>query len=365
MGEPLRIGVVGCGVISGAYLGTFARQEGLRVHAVADVVGSQAKAVATEHAVAALSPEQLYASPEVDLVVNLTNPAAHAEVSTAALVAGKHIYSEKPLALGAHESAGLLDLAHRSGLVVGCAPDTVLGTGLQTARAVLDSGRVGTPVSATALMASPGPESWHTNPEFYFQSGGGPLLDMGPYYLSALVQLLGPVRSVVAMTARGRRSRVIGSGPKAGKRFDVEVDTHVAGMLEHRSGAVTTLVMSFDIWGSHLPRIEVHGTDGSLSVPDPNGFDGTVEVLSAKERRWEAVEVLAGYRGAARGFGVADLARGLVTGRAPRASGELAHHVVDVMESLLASERERRVLNVTSTCARPEPVPANRAPEEA
>lgn len=365
MGKPLNLGIVGCGVISKAYLDTFERLNNIKVHAVADVIAAQAEKVAAERSVVAMSPDELYHSSEVDLVVNLTNPAAHVEVANAALAAGKHVYGEKPLSLEAKESAALLETAGKAGLQIGSAPDTVLGAGCQTARSVVDSGGIGQPVAATAFMASSGPESWHINPEFYFQPGGGPLYDMGPYYLSALIQLLGPVRTVTAMTARGRQSRVIGRGPKAGKVFEVEVETHVAGVLEHHSGAISTLITSFDMWGSHLPRIEVHGTEGSLSVPDPNGFAGTVELLTAKEHEWRPVEVSAGYADSARGYGVADLARGLETGRAPRASGAVAHHVVDIMESLLNAASQRRVIELSSTCTRPDPVPANVPPEEA
>lgn len=365
MGKPLSLGIAGCGVISKAYLDTFERLTNVKVHAVADVIASQAEKVAAERSVLALTPDELYQNPDVDLVVNLTNPAAHVEVANTALAAGKHVYSEKPLALEAKDSAALLETARNAGLKIGCAPDTVLGTGCQTARSVLDGGQIGTPVAATAFMASSGPESWHINPEFYFQPGGGPLFDMGPYYLSALIQLLGPVRTVTSMTTKGRGTRVVGRGPKAGKVFTVEVETHVAGVLEHHSGAISTLLTSFDMWGSHLPRIEVHGTEGSLSVPDPNGFAGTVELLTAKEREWQPIEVSAGYVNSARGYGVADLARGLETGREPRASGELAHHVVDIMESLLNAAKEHRVIDITSTCSRPDPVPANVPPEEA
>lgn len=250
-----------------------------------------------------------------------------------------------------------------TGVRVGCAPDTVLGTGVQSARAVLDAGRIGTPVAATAFMVTPGHERWHPAPEFYYRPGGGPLFDMGPYYLTALVTLLGPVRKVVGMASTSRPVRTVGSGPRAGTEFPVEVATHVTGVLEHEGGALSTLVMSFDVWAGDLPRIEVYGTGGSLSVPDPNGFDGPVRLFSAGAGRWENVPVQGGYAEADRGYGIADLARALATGTPHRASGQLAHHVLEIMESLLTAAENGRSVTVTSAGERPAAVPARARPE--
>ncbi|MFC1431467.1 Gfo/Idh/MocA family protein [Streptacidiphilus sp. N1-3] len=365
--QILRVGVVGAGHISGAYLETFLRLENLRVTAIADMDPARAAAAAEEVPGArALTPDELYAAEDVDLVLNLTIPAAHAEVAHAAISAGKHVYGEKPLAATAAEARALLEAADRAGVRVGCAPDTVLGTGVQTARTVLDSGEIGTPVSATAFMLSPGHEDWHPAPEFYYQRGGGPLLDMGPYYLTALVTLLGPVRRVVGMSATPRATRIIGSGPRAGTEFPVEVATHVTGVLEHEGGALSTLIMSFDAWAGLVPRthIEVHGTGGSLSLPDPNGFDGEVQLFRAEAKEWEPVPERGGYPGASRGFGVADLARALADGGPHRADGQLAYHVLDVMESLLAAAGSGESVTVASTCERPAAVPAGARPEE-
>ncbi|MFE4367852.1 Gfo/Idh/MocA family protein [Streptomyces sp. NPDC056835] len=357
MGEPLRIGMVGAGKISGAYLDTLERLEDVTLTAVTDLDQDRAATAAARVPGAAVvgSVAKLVARPDVDAVLNLTIPAVHAEVALTALAAGKHVYGEKPLAATRAEADRTLASAEAAGLRVGCAPDTVLGTGVQTARKAVDDGLIGTPVAATAFMTTAGHERWHPDPEFYYRRGGGPLLDMGPYYLSALVHLLGPVITVTGAGSRPRTEREIGSGPRAGERFAVEVDTHVTGVLRHANGALTTLVMSFDIQAARLPRIEVHGTGASLSVPDPNGFDGTVE-LHRGTGEWEALPVTAGYVGAGRGTGLADLATSLAAGRPHRASAELARHVLDIMLTLLDSAREGRALPVESCCVRPEPV---------
>ncbi|MEX3106006.1 MULTISPECIES: Gfo/Idh/MocA family protein [unclassified Streptomyces] len=362
---PLRVGLVGAGKISDAYLTTLAELKNLRLTAVADLDPERARAAAAKAPGARTATlDELYDAEDVDLVLNLTIPAAHATVAHAAIAAGKHIYGEKPLATTTPAARALLDAAAEAGVRVGCAPDTVLGTGVQTARAALDAGDLGVPVAANAFMVGPGPERWHPDPEFYYLPGGGPLLDMGPYYLTSLVTLLGPVHRVVGMTSTPRAERSIGQGYRAGTRFPVEVATHVTGVLEHRSGALSTLVMSFDVWGSTLPRIEVHGSDGSLSVPDPNRFDGPVQLFRAGAQEWADLPVLGGYRDAARGYGIADLARALSRGEPHRADGELAYHVLDIMESLLAAADSGSSVTVSSDCARPAAVPADARPEE-
>ncbi|MFE3829391.1 Gfo/Idh/MocA family protein [Streptomyces sp. NPDC059092] len=358
MGEPLRVGMVGAGTISGAYLDTLERLGNVTLTAVTDLDPGRAAAVAARvpgTAVAA-SAAELAARDDVDAVLNLTIPAAHADVALTALAAGKHVYGEKPFATTREEADALLSAAAEAGGPrLGCAPDTVLGTGVQTARRAVDDGLIGVPVAATAFMTTAGHERWHPAPEFYYRPGGGPLLDMGPYYLSALVHLLGPVVKVTGAASRPRAERRIGGGPRAGERFGVEVDTHVSGVLQHANGALTTLVMSFDIHAARLPRIEVYGTGGSLSVPDPNGFDGPVELHRAAGE-WETLPVSAGYAGAGRGTGLADLAWALGEGRPHRASAEVARHVLDIMLTLLDSAREDKALRVASSCARPEPV---------
>jgi predicted dehydrogenase len=359
----LAIGIVGCGKISGAYLQTLGKLENVRVAAAADLDPARAARVhETYPEISARSVDDLISDREIDLVLNLTVPAAHAEVAKAALRSGKHVYGEKPLAATVAEADAMVALAAAGSQRVGCAPDTVLGVGTQTARHAVDSGLIGTPIAATAVMANAGPESWHPDPDFYFQPGGGPLLDMGPYYLSALVHLLGPVSRVSGAARRSRANRTIGSGPRAGTVFPVDVDTHVTGVLEHESGALSTLVMSFDVHKSRMPLIEVHGTDGSLSVPDPNRFDGTVEVWRPDQREWRSIPTSAGYVNAGRGYGVADLATALRAGVPHRASAELALHVLDIMESMLTAAHTHSGVEVRSRCERPEPVPEGADP---
>jgi predicted dehydrogenase len=355
VGESLRVGIVGAGNISGQYVRNLPRLDDVVLTRIADIDASRAIAAAAQADVPACTPDELLEASDVDIVLNLTIPLAHAEVALAAIAAGKHVYGEKPLAADTSAARKVLEAAAAKGVVVGCAPDTVLGTGVQTARASLDAGDIGAPVAATAFMTTPGHERWHPNPEFYYEPGGGPLLDMGPYYLTALVTLLGPVRRVVGMSAAPRATRVIGSGPRVGTTFPVRVATHVTGVLEHVGGALSTLVMSFDIWGAQLPRIEVYGTEGSLSVPDPNNFDGTVQVFRDE---WVDLPVLAGHPDAGRGIGVADLARSIVDGTPLRASGDLAFHVLDVMECLLRAAETGTSVQIGSTCERPAAVTA-------
>lgn len=360
MGQPLRIGIVGVGAISGAYLSTVERLEAVRLVAVADLDAERAAAVAAEQGVRALTVDELVADPEVDLVLNLTIPAAHAEIALRAIAAGKAVYGEKPLAATLDEARQVVEAGRAAGVRVGCAPDTVLGTGVQTARRAIDDGVIGAPVAATATMITPGHERWHPNPDFYYQPGGGPLLDMGPYYVTALVTLLGPVESVVGSASRTRATRTIGSGPRAGETVPVDVDTHVTGVLRHESGALSTLVMSFDAVATRASRIEVHGPSGSLVVPDPNGFDGDVE-LHELGGDWHTLEPSAGYRDAARGYGVADLAT-TPPGVPARADGDVAYHVLDVMTSLLTATEKGTSVVVESTCERPAAVPLSDAP---
>ncbi|WP_203136578.1 Gfo/Idh/MocA family protein [Microbacterium sp. JZ31] len=352
---PLRVGIVGCGHIVEQYLQTLPRLADVRVVAAADLDPARAEAVAARvDGARALPVEELLAAPDVDVVLNLTIPAAHDEIALAAIAAGKHVHGEKPLAATTGGARAVLDAAARAGLVASCAPDTVLGTGTQTARVAVDGGVIGRPVAATAVMMTPGHERWHPNPDFYYQAGGGPLFDMGPYYVSALVTLLGPVVSVVGAASSLRDRRTIGSGPRAGEVIGVDVDTHVTGVLVHESGALSTLVMSFDAVATRASRIEIHGTAGSMVVPDPNHFDGEVEVNLLGGDGWVVLPPSGGYAGAGRGIALQDFVE---TGGAPRASGELGFHVLDVMESLIRAAQEGRTVQVASTCDRPIPVP--------
>jgi len=362
VGGPLRIGVVGVGKISEQYLAEFPKLPGLKLVAVADLNAARAVAVASDHDVVPLTVGELVASHNVDAVLNLTVPAAHAAVALQALNANKHVYGEKPLALNPTEAASVLTLAAERGLRVGAAPDTVLGTGVQTARALLDSGRIGTPVAASAFWTAPGHELWHPDPQFYYSDGGGPLYDMGPYYLSALVTMLGPVVRVSGSVARSGRARTVATGPLTGTSVTVGVDTHVSALLEHASGVTSTLIMSFDVWAARLPRIEIYGTRGSIAVPDPNHFSDVTELFTSDDPRWREVPAAAGYADAGRGYGLADMARAIETNRPHRASAELAFHVLEIMDAILRAGHDHSVIEIASTTARPAMVPHGAVP---
>lgn len=351
-GAVTDVGIVGLGVISAQYLDTLLAAPRVRIAAVADLDASRAEAAAERiDGCRALTTDELLADPGIRVVLNLTIPAAHADVALRAIAQGKHVYGEKPLAGSLADARRMTDAAAAAGVHLGCAPDTVLGTGVQTARAAIDGGLIGRPVSAAATWISAGHERWHPNPDFYYQAGGGPLLDMGPYYVTSLVQLLGPVRAVSGAASRSRDARVIESGPRAGESVGVEVDTHLTGILHHESGAISTVTMSFDGVASTAEPIEVHGVEGSLIVPDPNRFTGDVRI----HRRggvWETLEPSAGYVGAGRGVGLVDFASG-----AGRASGEMALHVLEIMTLLQQSAESRVQEPLTTTVERPDLVP--------
>ena len=356
MGEPLKVGIVGLGTISKQYLNTFAALESVRVTAVADLDADLTARAAGELDVAAGTVAELVNRDDVDLVLNLTIPAAHRDVALAAISGAKSVYGEKPLALDTTQAREVLTAAQRGRVIVACAPDTVLGTGIQTARRAIVDGRIGQPIAASATMLVPGHERWHPNPDFYYQPGGGPLLDMGPYYLSALVTLLGPVVSVTGAASRTRSSRTIASGPRAGQTIPVDTDTHITAILTHSSGALSTVMMSFDVVATRTANIEIHGELGSLVVPDPNHFDGEVALQTLAKKEWEVLPVSAGYLSAGRGVGIADLAA-TPSGEQPRAGGELAYHVLDVMESVMASAATGSARTISSTVDRPAAVP--------
>jgi predicted dehydrogenase len=363
VGDAHRIGVVGAGFISRAYLDTLAGHPAVRITAVADLDTARSTETAARlPGAAALTVEELLSSRDVDTVLNLTTPAAHAGIALDAIARGKNVYGEKPLAATLDDALAVRRAAERAGVGVGCAPDTVLGTGIQTARAAVESGAVGRPLFASAVMVTPGHERWHPQPDFYYTDGGGPLFDMGPYYLTSLIHLLGPVRAVTGAAGRLRTERVIGSGPRAGERIPVEVDSHVSGILEHVSGALTTLTTSFDGVKTTAAPIEVHGEKGTLAVPDPNHFDGEVRLFELGGEEWTTLDPSAGYAGAARGVGLLDF----ITAddvREPRANGEVALHVLETMTALLQSAEEGRRIELTTSARLPAPVPLTAAEE--
>lgn len=358
-----KVGVIGCGNISGIYLEVGQTFEHMQIEAVADLIPERAQAQAEKYGVPrAISVNELLADPEVEIVVNLTIPNAHSLVSLAAVEAGKSVYNEKPLTIMREDACHLLELAQARGVLVGGAPDTFLGGGLQTCRKLIDDGWIGQPVAATAFMLCHGHESWHPAPEFYYQVGGGPMFDMGPYYLTALVALMGPVQRVTGSARITFPERTITSQPLYGRKVQVEVPTHVAGVLDFASGAIATLVTSFDVWSAEVPRIEIYGTEGSLSVPDPNTFGGPVRVRRAGASEWSDVPLTHGYAKNSRSLGVADMAAALQTGRPHRANGQMAYHVLDIMHSIHDAARSGRHVEMASTCDRPDALPMGLRP---
>ena len=363
MADKVKVGIIGCGVISGIYLKNLPAFELVDVVACADLVLERAQARAQEFGIAkACLPDELLADPEVNLVVNLTIPKAHASVALAAVDAGKSVYNEKPLAVQREEGEELLRRASSKGVLVGGAPDTFLGGGIQTCRKLIDDGAIGEPVAATAFMAGHGHEHWHPDPAFYYQPGGGPMFDMGPYYLTALISLIGPVRRVAGSARVTFPERTITSKPKAGETIRVETPTHVAGTLDFAIGAVGTVITSFDVWAHSLPRVEIYGSEGTLSVPDPNTFGGPVRLRQGREAEWRDIELTHGWTQNSRGLGVADMAHALRSGRPHRASGDLTFHVLDTMHAFLNSSREGKYVELQSTCDRPAPFPTGLSP---
>jgi predicted dehydrogenase len=363
--DTVKVGIIGCGNISGIYCKNARMLEILDLVACADLLLERAEARAEEFDVPrACSPEELLADDEIEIVINLTTPGAHAEVARQALQAGKSVYNEKPLAVSREDGTELIELARSRGLRLGGAPDTFLGGGIQTCRKLIDDGWIGRPVAATAFMTCHGHESWHPAPEFYYEEGGGPMFDMGPYYLTALLNLVGPVEHVTGETEITFPERRITSEPKYGEMIDVEVPTHVAGIMRFENGAVGTIITSFDVWAANLPRIEIYGTRGSLSVPDPNGFGGPVRLFRPDEGEWRQVPLSHGYSENSRGLGVADMASGIRTGRPHRAGADLTYHVLDLMHAFHDASREQRHAELDSTCERPAALPLGLAQGE-
>ncbi|MCF1743938.1 Gfo/Idh/MocA family protein [Paradevosia shaoguanensis] len=352
----MGVGIIGCGNISGAYIKASRSFPVLDIRAVADLRPEVAAARAAEHGLVAKPIGALLSDPSIDLVINLTIPRAHVEVGLRALAAGKHVYSEKPLGIAFAEGKRLIDAAAAAGLRVGSAPDTFLGGAHQTARQLIDKGAIGQPIGGTAFFMCPGHESWHPDPAFYYDFGGGPMLDMGPYYITDLVNLLGPVARVSGMTSMARRERTITSAPRKEQVMPVHVPTHVSGSLRFANGAIVQIAMSFDVAGhNHLP-LEIYGTEASLIVPDPNNFGGEVK-LKRPGSDWEDETVALPYAdGNYRSLGVADMAHGILADRPHRASGALALHVLEVMEAFDKSSRTGQVVEMTTTVERPAPI---------
>jgi len=353
---PARVGIVGCGVISRHYAENATAFESFDVVACADVDPAPAGALAAEHGLAVATVDELIADPSIDVVLNLTPPAAHAAVLRPALAAGKHVYTEKPLAATVAEAEELLAEAELRGLRIGCAPDTFLSGAYQAARTLIDRGALGEPLSVSAAMLIGGPESWHPNADIFFRDGGGPMLDMGPYYLTAIAALLGPFRRVAGFAATRTRERVFGVGPRAGERFSVAIPTHAAAAMELGSGVTANLVASFEAPGQYVCDLQIHGTEGTLALPDPNAFTGPLRIRRAREG-WQEVPFSSRGPQDARGIGLGEMVEAISAGRPHRASGRLALHVLDVATSVLRAAVEGRTIDVVTRCDRLEPMP--------
>lgn len=364
--NPIHVGIIGCGNISSIYIENLSNMfQGIKLVACADIDHSRAEAKSQEKNEAgqlkypnlkAVTVDELLADEHIQIVVNLTIPIAHYDVAKQVIGAGKSCYNEKPLCLNREQAAELLVLAKQNKVLVGGAPDTFLGAGIQTCAKIINDGWIGKPVSATAFMCCPGHESWHPAPEFYYLPGGGPMFDMGPYYLTALVNLLGPITSVSGMTGQAKSERVCTSELRKGDVMPVEIQTHVAGLMQFTSGVIGTIITSFDVKKHSLPCIEIHGTEGSLSVPDPNNFGGPVKVCT-HDGEWKEMPLSHGYAENSRGLGVAEMAQSIrQDSRAFRANGQLASHVLDLMHAFGESSDSKQFIQIQSTCEQPMPM---------
>lgn len=371
--KTFGVGIIGCGNISASYLQLAPLFNFIEVRAVADLNMAAAEARAAEFGVRAETIDGLLGADDIEIVVNLTVPAAHFEVTTRILESGKHAYSEKPFVLTLEEGEALRSLATSKGLRVGSAPDTFLGGAHQLARAVLDEGQAGEIVGGTCHVMGHGMESWHPNPDFFYQPGAGPILDLGPYYITNLVQLIGPVKAVTAMASASFKTRTIGNGPRDGEEIPVDTPTNIHAVLEFANGALITLGASWDVWAHRHANMELYGSKASLYVPDPNFFGGVVQIASEGGDTSDVTErnhpfavpnqsdaggsTRANYRCA----GLADMAGAIADGRPHRCSQELATHVVEVMTAILQSADDRRWVTLSTTCERPEPLDAGQA----
>ena len=350
--KKVNAGIIGCGTISSIYFRNCLAFQALDIKGCADLNAEAAKAKAEEFGVKAYTVEEILADPEIEIIINLTIPAAHGEVSLRALEAGKHVYSEKPLSISVEEGKRVLELAEAKGLRAGGAPDTFLGGGIQTSIKLIEDGWIGRPVAANAFFMSSGVEAWHPNPDFFYQTGGGPMFDMGPYYITALISLMGAVKRVTGSTNISFPERETPEG----RKIPVEIPTHISGILDFENGAVGTLVTSFDSWGSNLPRIEIYGEHGTLSVPDPNTFGGPVKYRRKGEKEFREVPMTHGYRENSRGIGLADMAEAILENKPHRANVNLTYHVLEIMQGIHTAAREGRHYRLTSSVEQPQPL---------
>ena len=364
--KTTKIGIVGCGMISDTYFAASKTFPMIEVVGCTDSIEERAKEKSEKYGVPAMSYEQLLNNPEIEIVLNLTPPLAHSKVDMDALNAGKHVYSEKPFGVDFDDARQVVELAQKKGLRVGCAPDTFLGGGLQTCRKMIDDGWIGRPVAGTAIVAGRGPEKWPQAP-FFYDYGAGPMLDLGPYYITALVNMLGPAKSVVAKCTKGTEYRTLGAEvsptyQKQYKPFDkypVKVNTHLTGVVEFQNGVLITVISSFDVYRHGHNPIEIYGSEGSLICPDPNTFGGNVKVFRKgfSTPDWKDVPYSHIYTENSRSIGIADMALALQSNRNHRCSGELAMHVLEIMLAFDKSSAQNAPVLLSTTCERPEPLP--------
>ena len=350
MSRKVKVGVVGCGVISEIYMENMTnRFKNVEIVATMDLIRERAEHRAKQFNVPKVHDlEDFYKDPEIELVVNLTTPQSHHDVDMRSLSAGKHVYSEKPFALNKKDGKEIIDLAKSKNLIVGCAPETFLGGGLQMCKKLVDDGFIGFPVGATAFMIGRGHESWHPDPAFYYDFGGGPMFDMGPYYLTALVSMLGPVKKVSGTTKISFPTRTATCKEKYGEIIPVYVPTYVAGSLTFESGAIGTIITTFDVWAADMPLIQIFGSEGSLKVPDPNTFGGPIFYKKPGMDNWEEIPVEFSYQENSRGIGVSDMAQSILNGRTHRAHGDMAYHVLDIMCSIHDSNDTDKTITLDS-----------------
>lgn len=359
--KPFTIGIIGCGYISSIYMENIPQYNHLALTACADLDLERAQSQAAQFGIPkACSVDELLDDPEIDLVINLTLPKVHAEVSLQILEAGKHVYVEKPLAIQLEDAKRVLEKADEKGLVVGSAPDTFLGAGIQTALQLIEKGEIGVPIGASAFVIGRGHEHWHPNPAFYYEKGGGPLFDMGPYYLTALIALFGPVERIAGSARISYPERTVSSEPNAGQKITVSTETHIAGTIDFASGAIATLTSSFDAFGgSSLPPIEIYGSEGTLLIPDPNTFGGPVRIRKKGDETFSDILLVSDFQGNERGLGVADMAHAILNGEKHRASGQLAQHVLEAMHGFLISSQKGVYYQMESSCEKPEALSVN------
>ena len=341
--NKVKVAMIGVGAISGIYLENITKVfTELELIGICDLVRERAEQAQEKYQIRNLyeTMDEAFADPEVDIILNLTRPYEHFEVTKAALLAGKHVYTEKPLGASFEEGTQLFTLAKEKKLMLGGAPDTFLGSGLQTCRRLIDDGYIGEPIGAAAFMICHGHETWHPDPEFYYKYGGGPMLDMGPYYVTALVNLIGGVKGVTGVTKTSFPTRTITSQPKSGAIIDVDVPTYVTGTLSFDNGAVGTIFTTFDVYYNQQARFEVYGTKGTLIVPDPNTFGGPIRLLRPEDGDYKEMPLLFDYKENSRGLGLADMAKALQTGRDYRANDQLIYHVLEILTSFEKSSTE-------------------------